>query len=803
MKPTPLFLKIRGSSETPQFHLCADNAISFQDQKYEFSSIFQNVIPQDALQLLTKTSATLILAGPSGSGKTTSLLEILRFFTTLGANVLVNACEVNKNNSFVDLIDTNASKRYLSSLPFDNQLKKMALDHRVVSKIMREKVGGSTPVNTPPTHSCLLVNIYHDSKMLTLVDLVANEKFDAGSASTATKATASSMSRRVLSGSPGGRSQTLMTSLVFRRVSSVNISFIMHLDQEGEPDLIKSSLTSVIQTVQIFSMGPKKTTRTGTTSASVSAIPNYAKPTVSSATPSRPLSSYKVSKPPKRRVGVTVQKVREVAPRQRVLLRQRNLASSPVSDLREVQQLKETVAHLQSKLSEDKSSYVKSIESLQMQMRSIKNESLVNLQAGLLNARSGFERVSNELGKQTQLSTLYEEQLTQLKANKSSIDSKLAETLQMLERTNDDLTNARESSAEEKRSMAAAFESELKLMREASATLEEKIASLTQANNECSSEISQLASERDSLIKETENLRLQIIQKQDEKKLLKEEVEETKRQAVSGEESTKALHDEILEKLTQLQLLQQQLSSERALLAEKTSGLVEHMAITKQLLDEIESLKRQVAAQNEEHSKKEELRRQQMDSEAKENRDEIERVESLVNDITSKYEQLQKVRQAHIEEMSALRANLEEKEAALAAAQKYQEKCFELESTIKQLSDKAKQQEVEHEKQVHHLNEELAKARGPAESPKKLMDFPDLDFNNGNNTFSSIDIFEDHTNYNFFKPPVTGRSPIASPTRVLTESNVRANTDPKPVEKPSAAALQLAPNQENPESNEA
>lgn len=138
MNHPSVYLKMRTASESPQFHISADRAISLHDQTHEFTAIYRDQIPRDALHQLSKNSALLLLVGPASSGKTTSLFEILSYFANLGAHVLFNASEIYKNSTYDDLLDDSVSRKYLSSVPLDTQLKKRSLDLRLVARLMKQ-----------------------------------------------------------------------------------------------------------------------------------------------------------------------------------------------------------------------------------------------------------------------------------------------------------------------------------------------------------------------------------------------------------------------------------------------------------------------------------------------------------------------------------------------------------------------------------------------------------------------------------------------------------------------------------------
>ncbi|KAM9927721.1 hypothetical protein OXX59_002337 [Metschnikowia pulcherrima] len=797
MNHPSVYLKMRTASESPQFRISADRAISLHDQTHEFTAIYRDQIPRDALHQLSKNSALVLLVGPASSGKITSLFEILSYFANLGAHVSFNASEIYKNSTFDDLLDDSVSRKYLSSIPLDTQLKKRSLDSRLVARLMKQLASKAMSENAQPGPSCLLVNLYIDSKVLTVADVDDAEILNTHTSKKASTSSGSSESRSALPRSESDRSQNSLASIFRRRQSAANVSFLVHLDQGGSQDVIQTSLTNVSQVVSNFSMGKPKAPRSVLPSAASTRMPNYARPTVSSSTPTKPLSTFRVSKPFRSRVPIQKSLQKELVSRQRVVSRSQSASVSPSYNPRQLQNLQKIVDQLSSQLSQERSHYSTSIRSLQIEVRQVKQESLASLREDLTNARMGLERVSRDLDAKAEQSQSLDGQLSELKSKKSQLDVKLSEVTQMLDEQSRELARSREHSAEEKRSLASAFESELKAMREETSSLEERITQLTKAKDASDQKIVELDNQKSILSKECEDAKSRLTVVVEERDGLLKQLEDARQTMSISSSSSEELQAEIAESKARLQELQELIESERASSAEKAATALKRQSEENEHhLKLITELKNQIKEQSEGHTTREQTLMQELQTEKARNGSEVAELQDRVKQYESKCESLEKTRADHDKELKTLQDLLASKDASLEELRQFQERCTELETVISDLSESAKQRDIEHEKHVIRLNEELGKARSCAGSPKKTLDLPELDFNNGNNTFSSIDIFDDQTEYmNFFRRPAAGRSPVPSPTRVLMESNSRSNKDVKVTGKPSPLRSQRSAEQ--------
>ncbi|KAF5212558.1 hypothetical protein E0198_000051 [Clavispora lusitaniae] len=287
----PLLLKVR-SGQNAVFSKCSSNTISFNNKQYEFSAIYEDEIPDNALQKLTSTSSALVLIGPTGSGKTTTLRSILEHKVNSPNDILFTACEVKENRMLNDLLDNGSKKKYLSSIPIETQLKKQTLNPSTIQKVFEDRETAATDANSASSRSCLIVSLHEDSHTTTIVDMMGNEKFHSTTNSFA-NTNISSITQLLLSKTTI-RSSNLVTNIIFNRPQQTEVKFLLHLHQDGCPKLIKSALLNIADVLKVFRMSPAKKSLKCETDKTRN-VPNYAMPTVSSLSPVK--QAFKVSKP--------------------------------------------------------------------------------------------------------------------------------------------------------------------------------------------------------------------------------------------------------------------------------------------------------------------------------------------------------------------------------------------------------------------------------------------------------------------------------------------------------------------------
>lgn len=292
----PLLLKVKAvqpnADAHPQFEI-HDNQICFQQKNYKFSGIVDN--SPEVWERLTASPAVLVLLGPSGGGKTTTLQSVLHHKLAQKRSAYFSVCEVAENRSFVDLLDNNSSKKYLSTMPLDSQLKKFKFSEAMVAKMLNQRKRGATTSNAQLSRSCLIVNIYEpEDNVVTVVDMMGSEKYEEASSNSFANSNVSSLTHQLL-GASRARSSNLVTNLIFHKMPLTKMKFILHLDAYGNPDLIKSALHNIVDAIKGFKIEAQQKVSTGYASGK---LPSYARPTLASSSPRKKAkAAFRVTKP--------------------------------------------------------------------------------------------------------------------------------------------------------------------------------------------------------------------------------------------------------------------------------------------------------------------------------------------------------------------------------------------------------------------------------------------------------------------------------------------------------------------------
>lgn len=454
----PLLLKIKQGQLLPLFVKSSDTNVQFQNKEYKFAAIYENDISESILDRLTGQSCALVLMGPTGSGKTTTLRSILDHQMNKDGETYFTACEVSENRSFADIVDNCKRKRYVSSLPMDKQLKKTKLAQSAMEKVFSERKTSSTVSNATSSRSCLIVTLYNDKKTVTIVDMMGNEKYDAANSTSNVFANSnvSSITQLLLTRTTRTRSSNLVTNLIFQKLSLSKMKFILHLDECGNAELIKSSLCNIVDVVKDFRVEPSRSV--ARPSLATKNVPNYARPTVSSLSPRKKsvAKSIRITKP-KLNVFTPLTKRPSLArsatetpcvrkkPTNRTM---ENLYQVELKSLKDQNaQLTQKNMELLSLAHEAKETTAKSITELKEHLSAFRAQELLSLKESLAGVKNGFlalesdhsSMVAEMLSKEREIDTFKaskleaEDQIQKLKeiqsANQSEIEYSKQETL--------------------------------------------------------------------------------------------------------------------------------------------------------------------------------------------------------------------------------------------------------------------------------------------------------------------------------------------------------------------------------------
>lgn len=745
MRRVPLLLKVKladaGTASPLSFG--EDASVAFQDRRYTFTQVFRDSIPPRTLQNLAESSATIVLTGPSGSGKTTSLHEILNHHLAGTAEVFVNACEINRNRSFVDLLDNHAAKKYLSSIPLDRQLKRFCLSHRLLRKLVAERATGATSSNPNSSRSCVIVIVHTQHGVLTVVDMMGNEKYVASSAyaksSTFANSAMSSLTYQLLSGFLAGRSHNLVTNLIFRSHTNGDIKLLLHLDEAGSPDLIRSSLTNLADAVTTLKLGPFS----ARSPLLQQNVPNYARPTASFLSPSKRMN-YRISKPAKpqvkhSRASLPIKQTK-LASLVKDLQLQLDIPQSSQADPSEnLAVISNHIKHLQSRVAELTDETLRAKNDAQARSESQKNE-LICLETRLIDLDSRILSLTSRLDDAAASLTHKEQEIRELAEMRDSAlkplsqileEQKLtAQTAESLRLQISELTSEKQGVMDKLTAAQNLVESRDMELKDAQAkriAAEEKLIQLQDEVQKSNLELSNLKTERDQIITERDVTIAEKANITDERDSLK--IERT----------------QLLKDLDMLKIQKEQMIAENTLLQEQLTMQKESVS----------SENEQILAQNG-TLKLEKSQLAESNAMLKQEKKEL-------------FAQLNQLQQAQAKRTGELEARI--------ASDKQQ---------VSRLEKQLQETQASHSSKVAELNETISQLK---RSTKKPEFFPELEFTTNNfagNNFPAIDIFDDHTEYmsGFKKSGQMGPSwaKTPSPRRILQDSglsNLRSTIDGK------------------------
>jgi hypothetical protein len=323
MTSIPLYLKIKSPKKGKEtlFETTGERSIILNDKQYDFTKIFNgsNNTYKELIDTFDPCSY-FIFMGPTGSGKTTALKQVIYEKTqrleASAKEACITAFEVSENKYIIDLLETPAKKKEYHSSCLESQLHKRKLNgdsHQVLEAVFKKRNTKKTAFNSESSRSCLVVTFFYDDKRVIYIDLMGNEKYDKSLAlSNAFANTSMSSITQLLTNKVpnGGRSSNLITNLIFKSNSPSpgKINIILNVDPHGDITLLKSILNNIATLVKDFKLENTTTNKLDKTPN----IPHYARPTISSLSPTRLVPRMASSMSPMRKLSSTPSKFRMI-----------------------------------------------------------------------------------------------------------------------------------------------------------------------------------------------------------------------------------------------------------------------------------------------------------------------------------------------------------------------------------------------------------------------------------------------------------------------------------------------------------
>ncbi|CUM47564.1 unnamed protein product [Debaryomyces tyrocola] len=323
MTSIPLYLKIKSPKKGKEalFETIGERSIILNDKQYDFTKIYNG--SSNTYKELIDTfdpCSYFIFMGPTGSGKTTTLKQVIyekiHRLEASAKEACITAFEVSENKYIIDLLETPAKKKEYHSSCLESQLHKRKLNgdsHEVLKTVFNKRNTKKTAFNSESSRSCLVVTFFYDDKRVIYIDLMGNEKYDKSLAlSNAFANTNMSSITQLLTNkvSSCGRSSNLITNLIFKSNSPSpgKINIILNVDPNGDITLLKSILNNIATLVKDFKLETTTTNKLDKTPN----IPHYAKPTISSLSPTRLVPRMASSMSPMRKLSSTPSKFRMI-----------------------------------------------------------------------------------------------------------------------------------------------------------------------------------------------------------------------------------------------------------------------------------------------------------------------------------------------------------------------------------------------------------------------------------------------------------------------------------------------------------
>lgn len=772
----------------PAFLKKSPTEVVFGERTYSFAAIYDEA-GEDWHEPLKK-NGTLVLIGPTGSGKTTTLRLLLEDFCS-NDKPSITAFEVSRNNVVLDLLNNKAQKRYLNTLPIDTQLQSSPLTHELIEKLFRLRLTASTKANAMSSRSCMLVKLACQGKELNIVDMMGNERFEAGGTTSNAFANlnVSSITLAMLNRTSTKRSSNLITNLIFNgSILTLEIRFVLHLDQNGDKALIKSSFNNIADVVKGFKLEVDKTKpgqKKGTK------LPLYARPTACSLSPKkkpikRPLTAAAVNKPVKQpRLSLSTPSKPPI-PRFETASRTTGLTQKLKHAQQEADKLKR-----------------------EQEMKTLKDEILV-LQGEVKKARlatvplkeligyfkEAFEGVDNEMKTLHSRKEEVEHELLQKETEISKLKNSLKEAETKFDMLKGELETAKAeftATTEENEKLQAKIQEQLTILSQKGDDLSKQLEEKASLNESLTKQLEEKESLNDTLSKQLEEANGKFSNKNSEYAKLEEELNHVKAELTQQSHQHEIKNKELDSLVSLLRGDIKQLEKDV-----KNAGL-ENSLVLKKKEDEIAKLQQKVKEQTEKASleasnyqllkaqndaleaqltteatkylnlqlqlkKQEELSKQTHSFLQEKIKNMTEENERLLTDLTrfkSKGIQWKKrnevlARENNIIEASEYkqRAKVAELEETVEELQKYKTKCEYLDSNLLDLRTLSQSEELKLRQELNDYKEKYRKLLNELSFSKPLL---------------LSDIYEDTTFKTYLKHKKREQEPKSSP---LKERNV-------------------------------
>lgn len=448
MTTIPLYLKIKSPRKGKEalFETSGDNGITLNGKEYDFTKIYSgsNNTYNELIETFDPCTC-FIFMGPTGSGKTTTLKQVIyekiHRLESAATEACITAFEVSENKYIIDLLEMPIKKKEYHSSCLESQLQKRKLkgdSHEVLETVFKKRNTKKTVFNSESSRSCLVVTFYYDDKRVIYIDLMGNEKYDKSLLqSNAFANTSMSSITQLLANktSSNGRSSNLITNLIFKNnlPSSGKINIILNADPNGDIVLLKSILNNIASLVKNFKLeatGSNKLDRTPK-------IPHYAKPTISSLSPTRvgPRLTYSAS--PIRKQSSTPSKFKMIPSTEKLSIASkllgpriqkfqtptRNAFMAPMKTLLpygashltnnfyeiQISSLKKTIKELEAEISDFKHDYEEILQTTMLGNQDISNNATFKLTDNELKLRS----LKGELNNLIRIKTVHDNLLKQ------------------------------------------------------------------------------------------------------------------------------------------------------------------------------------------------------------------------------------------------------------------------------------------------------------------------------------------------------------------------------------------------------